>query len=101
MFDVIVKKATHLVEDNSTTILTGIGVAGTITATVLSGRAGFRAATILHKEALTRPIERDDEDTPINVGNDFAGLPDISLKEKIWMVGPQFLPAAGSCLLAC
>lgn len=99
MFEVIVKKATHLVEDNSTTILTGIGVAGTITTAVLSGRAGFKAATILHKEALNRPIERDDDETPINVGNDFAGLPDISTREKIWLTGAQFVPAVGMGVL--
>lgn len=99
MFDVIVKKATHLVEDNSTTILTGIGVAGTITTAVLSGRAGFKAATILHAEALNRVPERDSDGEPINVGQDFVGLPDIPTKEKIWLTGAQFVPAVGTCAL--
>jgi hypothetical protein len=95
MFDVIVKKATHLVEDNSTTILTGIGVAGTITTAVLTGRASFKAARMMHKEALTITPYEDDR----TIGNDFSGLPDLTLSEKIRLVGPQFVPAVGMCTL--
>lgn len=83
MFDVIVKKATHLVEDNSTTILTGIGVAGTITATVLSGRAGFRAAEILAEHEYKKEYKAGEQ------------AENTTTKEKIWLVGPQFIPVVG------
>jgi hypothetical protein len=39
-----------LVNDNSTTILTGMGVAGVITTTYLTGRATFKAAKLIQEE---------------------------------------------------
>lgn len=92
MFDVIVKKATHLVEDNSTTILTGIGVAGTITTAVLSGRAGFKAGTEFEKIENLRIEHReangpDDENEP------------MTTKEKLWEFGPQFIPVVGTTVV--
>ena len=92
MFDVVLKKLTDVVEDNKTTILTGIGVAGTVTATVLSGRAGFKAAQILEAETSKKDLSPKDQEL-------LAGW-EPSLKEKIWLVGPQFLPAAGTCAIA-
>lgn len=85
----IAGKLVHLVEDNSTTILTGIGVAGTVTTAVLTGRATFKAAYIIHKESL----QRTPGDEP--VGSDFAGLPDLTTSEKIKLVWPQYIPAVG------
>jgi len=75
----IADKLVHLVEDNSTTILTGIGVAGTVTTCVLAGRAGFKAANMLHAEW------EDPENVP--------------LAEKVKQVGPQFIPAAGCAVV--
>jgi Family of unknown function (DUF6353) len=40
----------YLVNDNSTTILTGVGVAGAITTTYLTGRATFKAAKLIDDE---------------------------------------------------
>lgn len=81
MFDLVFKKITDVVDQNKTTILTGIGVAGTITTAVLSGRAGFRAAQIIDDMYRTR-VDSDDET--------------VSTKEKIWAAGPQFIPAVGT-----
>jgi hypothetical protein len=92
VFDVIVKKATHLVEDNKTTILTGIGVAGTITATVLSGRAGFRAAQILDEE-IRKNV--DSSLSQMKSVDEPLTKKEMSTKEKIWLVGPQFIPVVG------
>jgi len=89
MFDLIVKKVTETVDDHKTTILTGIGVAGTITATVLSGRAGFKAAEILAEHEYKKEYKKDEQ------------AENTTMKEKVWLVAPQFLPAAGTCLLAC
>lgn len=49
----LVQKIHHvkfLVNDNSTTILTGMGVSGTVATAYLTGRASFRAAYILDQE---------------------------------------------------
>jgi len=89
MFDVVVKKLTDMVDENKTTILTGIGVAGTVTATVLSGRAGMKAARIIDREEFQRDPSGDD-----------MSIPSLTTKEKIWLAGPQFLPAAGTCAIA-
>lgn len=43
----LIEKAKFLVNDNSGTILTGIGVSGTIATAYLSGRASFKAAQII------------------------------------------------------
>src|SRR5436190_6134093 len=75
MISSLLGKITHLVEDNSTTILTGIGVAGTITTGVLAGSAGFKAGVILFSQ---------DED-----------YVDIPVTDRIKLVAPQFIPAAG------
>lgn len=71
----IAGKLVHIVEDNSTTILTGIGVAGAITTGVLAGRAGFKAANML----------RDEWEDPSTV----------AFSEKLKQVGPEFIPAIG------
>jgi hypothetical protein len=46
-----VKQFEKLLHDNSPTILTGVGVAGTITTALLTGRAAFRTAQILDDNA--------------------------------------------------
>lgn len=91
MFDVMVKKVVGVVEDNKTTILTGIGVAGTVTATVLSGRAGYKANQIMQEAWFKRVDEAESDEYP----------DPFTTKEMIWMTAPQFVPAAGTCLLAC
>lgn len=73
-------KVQHLVEDNSTTILTGIGVAGTITTAVLTGKASFKAARIISERTVA--LELDDEDAP-------------DMSEKVKLVWPQYIPAVG------
>jgi hypothetical protein len=48
----LVQRAKFLVNENSATILTGMGVTGTVTTAYLTGRATFKAAKILEKEQL-------------------------------------------------
>lgn len=59
---------------NSTVILTGVGVTGTITVAYLTGKASFQAAEI---------IRRNEENGP------------LELKEKAALVWPLYIPAAG------
>src|SRR4051794_29662266 len=78
--------------DNSPAILTAFGVAGTITAAVLAGRAGFKAADILEKERYKRSMQR-------------TGVPDspfsFTTKEKFKATWTLYIPAAGTALLSC
>ena len=59
----LASKAEKIVTDNSPLILTSLGVAGTITTAVLTGKASFKAAELIHdntleKKANTPPGER-------------------------------------------
>jgi hypothetical protein len=45
-----VNKVKFLVNDHSTTILTGLGVSGTVVTAVLTGRASFKAAALIEQE---------------------------------------------------
>jgi hypothetical protein len=45
-----IRYAKFLVNENSTTVLTGVGVAGVITTAYLTGRASFKAAAIISRE---------------------------------------------------
>lgn len=82
MFDVAIKKLTDMVDSNKTTILTGIGVAGTITTAVLSGRAGMKAARLIDEKEINLPVDEP-----------------LSPKDKLILVGPQFVPAVGTGVL--
>lgn len=86
MFDLVGKKVVDAINENKTTILTGIGVAGTVTATILSGRAGWKAG---------RQYETREQ-----ILEDFENK-DMSTKDQVLAYGPMFIPAAGTCLLAC
>lgn len=68
-----------LVKDNSTAILTGVGVVGTVSTAVLTGRASIKAYQILENERETLDPKYDDYD----------------VREKLGMVWPQFIPPVG------
>jgi hypothetical protein len=60
MLTVVVKQARYakfLINENSTTILTGAGVAGVITTAYLTGRASFKAAKLIAFEQETNAIK--------------------------------------------
>jgi len=65
--------------DNSPAILTGIGVAGTITTAILVGKASYSSALRIAEANI--PFERGDAEEPTK-------------KEKIELVWKEFIPAA-------
>lgn len=73
-----------LVNENSTTILTGVGIVGTVTTAVLTGRASFKAAQIIENE-------RQDQLKALEF-QDATELPQFSKTEKAKMVWPQYIP---------
>ena len=70
-----------LLTDNSPTILTAIGVAGSVTTAYLTGRATFKAAEVIRKQEY------------------YGEVLDLPVKEKIQLVWKLYLPAMGSAVL--
>jgi hypothetical protein len=71
-----------LVNDNSTTILTGVGVAGTVATAVLTGRASFKAADIIAKEMVIINTAVEPEQDQVQ----------LSKTQKTMLVWPQYIP---------
>lgn len=89
----VLAKSELLVRNNSTTLLTGVGVLGTISTAVLTGRASFRAANIIHNEVIDRcenSVDRLNRDQSANIDT-----LEPTFKEKLEMVWPQFIPPVG------
>lgn len=89
----IVRRTQKAAADNTPTILTAIGVTGTIATAILASKASFKAAEILKAE----------EEKPYfdpEIGNDPVPLSDKEKFEKIWKL---YIPAAttGVVTVAC
>lgn len=70
-------KASRALGENSTTILTMMGVSGTVTTAVLASRASFKAALLIEKD---------------EIQNWFPDQP-MPTKEKVKLVWPLYVPA--------
>lgn len=68
-------KIARIAGDNSSTILTGMGVTGVVTTAVFTGRASFKAALLIEKEEINTTKE----------------IP-LSTKDKIKLVWPLYIP---------
>jgi hypothetical protein len=77
-----VHKLKFLINENSTTILTSVGVVGTVATAVLAGRASFKAADIIAKETAAVNIAVEEEQDPIY----------LSKTEKAQLVWKEYLP---------
>lgn len=79
----------HLIKANSTVILTGVGVAGTVATAYLTGRATFRAAEIIREEQENQPeiVIRDDDTGTVITKKELGTL------EKAQLVWPHYIPA--------
>lgn len=67
--------------DNSPLILTVVGVSGTITTAVLTGKAAYKSSKVLEDERYKRRLN---------------GEPEQTAKEKFLEVWPYFVPAVGT-----
>lgn len=77
-------KLKHLVMDNSTTILTGAGVVGTVGTAYLTGRATFRAAEIIQKQ--------ENPNTPEGYVRHSVNSGEMSKMDKVKLVWPHYIP---------
>jgi hypothetical protein len=93
-------KAKFLLENHSTTILTGVGVAGTITTAVLTGRASFKAADLLHDKKLELAAQMD-LDEGITEDHQMHSEFDAKLTrlESVKLVWKEYLPPVASGVL--
>jgi hypothetical protein len=79
----MLKHTRHLAHENKSVLLTAVGVVGTVSTAVLTGRASFKAAEVIREE------QRDLRDP-----SDIA-LPDFDLKTKINLVWTLYIPPVG------
>lgn len=98
-----VHKARFLLNDHSTTILTGLGVGGTVVTTVLTARATFKAAEIIAKESKLADTQLRVEGM-MDAGSEivFHERP-LTKTEKTKLVWTVYLPpaAAGVLTITC
>jgi Family of unknown function (DUF6353) len=80
------KFAKFLIQENSTTVLTGVGVVGVVATAVLTGRSSFKAATIIRETEELRNAH--DEIEPLN------GVDVVRLVWKVYI--PPVLVGAGT-----
>jgi len=85
----LAKKAQKFTTDNSTTILTAIGVTGAVTSAILTGKATVKAVQILdeaqkHPEGYTDTEHRS-----------------LNRNEKFKLIWKLYIPAAGVLTLTC
>jgi hypothetical protein len=84
-----IHKLKYLVNENSTTIFTGAGIVGTVGTAILTGRASFKAASIIAKESALAETELrvvdDENDLTIPASK-------LSKTEKVKLVWPHYIP---------
>lgn len=82
-------KAKFLLEHHSTTILTGVGVGGTVATAVLTGRASFKAAQLIENEyAIKTEAWRE--------GDSHLPPEELSKPQKVKLVWKLYLPPAAA-----
>ena len=87
----LAQRAKFLVNDNSTTILTAVSVAGTVSTAVLTGRATFKAAKLIENEK--KELE--------NVNG--HGDVEVTLPRKVQLVWRHYIPpfVSGVTTITC
>jgi len=93
-FDELVRRAERLVANNGPLILTAIGVTGTITTALFTGRASFKAAKIIANEEHFARMQTGDPDYETNTRRKF----DLTWQLYIPAVGTGVLTVA--CIIA-
>jgi ribosomal protein L18E len=87
LFNDVKQKAVDLVTENATTLLTAGGVVGTVATAVLTGRATFKAAEIIHSEELK--AVHSDKDVTDSIAEGTMGLSNWERTKLVW---PLYLP---------
>jgi Family of unknown function (DUF6353) len=88
----LVRQGKFLLNENSRTILTGVGVVGTVTTAYLTGRATFKAARIIAEEE--QKLEEASDDA---ANGDHSKVKKLTRFEKIKKVWHHYIPPFVSC----
>jgi Family of unknown function (DUF6353) len=102
----LVRKGKFLLNENSRTILTGVGVGGTITTAYLSGRASLKAARIIDQAKEERRQQFDQAAALVTSGHRPADIPEhlasvrpeLTRMDKVKLVWRLYIPPVGLCL---
>jgi hypothetical protein len=88
-----IHKAKFLLNDHSTTILSAVGVAGTVGTAVLTGRASFKAADVIAAERYVVNLAVEGNENPVQ----------LSKTEKVKLTWKLYLPpvATGVMTVTC
>lgn len=82
----VLKQGEQFVKDNSSTLLTAVGVTGTVATAVLTGRASIKAHTLIYDEQIRMQLSIPE---PRVVPDE--ELPQIPMKDKVVMTWPLFV----------
>ena len=89
----LARKGKFLLNENSRTILTGVGVVGTVSTAYLTGRATFKAAEII--QGVEQGLEQSSDDS--NNGGALA-VPELTRFGKTKLVWRLYIPPSAMCL---
>jgi hypothetical protein len=97
------RKATKLITDNASSILTAGGVVGTVATAVLTARATFKAAEIIHEREMEPWVRAVDDPKGEGVITIQEEPEDVSNLDKAKMIWPQYIPpvAVGTATVTC
>lgn len=97
-------KVKYLLNENSTTILTAVGVVGTVGTAVLTGRSTFKAAEVIEKEnfrQLSELVQSDDSvrNDGFDLSSEVLSRDFLSKTEKAKLVWRLYLPPVATGVL--
>lgn len=84
----LVRQGKFLLNENSRTILTGVGIVGTVTTTYLTGRATFKAAAIIERETTKLEKEAALEDD----NGESPKIVELTRFQKVKLVWHHYIP---------
>lgn len=91
----LVKRVGKLTVDNSPSVMTAIGITGTVTTAFLTGKASFKAAEIIRAEEDDRRKQQELSELPVP---EQWRLP-LEPKEKVLLVWKEYIPAVSSAIV--
>lgn len=86
------KSTERIITEHAPAILTAVGVAGTVSTAVLTGKAAYEARKVVADELFMRNSNRSASE---------ERLDDLDRKEKVTMLWKLYLPAVGVGTLSC
>jgi len=88
-------KASYFMDQNSASILTGVGVAGVVTTSVLTGKAAIKAQQLIDNEHLGRSLEAKRAVAgmdPVEEGKYLAKMEFLTTEEKVKLTWRAYIP---------